>query len=231
MEALVESEGRKEAILRALGPVLNNPAVVVDVSTVAEALARRERERAAGRDKLTEREVVVGAGRIPADAELRAHFAARLADGERVDAAIKQFAARAMNHSRQALLHASALRQMVGRFTPEEVRALDPEARSKWLSMVREHAGAYRREVAALRAQLSTAFGAQVPGGGEGGGAPKQSAERLLQLSYAQDGAVRSAFTISEGAGSAAAIKSQQFWRQLAASERLASEIEQAYER
>lgn len=229
VEALVESEGRKDAILSALGPVLNNPAVVVDVSTVAEALARRERE--GGRDTLTEREVVVGAGRIPADAELRAHFAARLADGERVDAAIKQFAAQAMSHSRKALLHASALQQLVRRFTPEEVRALDAGARAKWVSMVREHAGAYRREVAALRAQLSAVFGAQgAGGGGAGGGPPGQSAERLLQSSYAQDGAVRSAFTISEGAGSAAALKSPQFWRQLAASERLAAEIEQAYE-
>ncbi|MFL6255064.1 MAG: hypothetical protein ACJ74T_08565, partial [Pyrinomonadaceae bacterium] len=228
VEALVESEARKEAILSALGPVLNNPAVVVEVSTVAEALARRE--RAAVEDRLTEREVVVGAGRIPAEAELRAHFAARLSDGERVDAAIKQFAARAMNHSRQALLHASALRQMVGRFTPEEVRALDADARAKWVSMVREHAGAYRREVAELRAQLASVFGAQGSGAGAGEGSPKQAAERLLQLSYAQDGAVRSAFTISEGTGSAAAIKSQQFWRQLSASERLAAEIEQAYE-
>lgn len=227
VEALVESEGRKEAILNALGPVLHNPAVVVEVSTVAEALARRERP--GGEDRLTEREVVVGAGRIPADAELRAHFAARLSDGERVDAAIKQFAARAMSHSRQALLHASALRQMVGRFTPDEARALDADARAKWVSMVREHASAYRREVAALRAQLAPVFGAQ-GGGGEGAGSPGQAAERLLQLSYAHDGAVRSAFTISEGGGTAGAIKSQQFWRQLSASERLAAEIEQAYE-
>ena len=174
--------------------------------------------------------MVVGAGRIPADAELRAHFAARLSDGERVDAAIKQFAARAMSHSRQALLHASALQKMAGRFTPEEVRALDAEARAKWVSMVGEHAGAYRREVAALRAQLVSVFGAQGAGSDAAGGSPRQAAERLLQLSYAQDGAVRSAFTISEGPGSAAAIKSRQFWRQLASSERLAAEIEQAYE-
>ncbi|HEX7316607.1 MAG TPA: RNA polymerase sigma factor [Pyrinomonadaceae bacterium] len=228
VEALVESEARKDAILSVLGPVLNNPAVVVDVSTVVEALARRERTGV--ENKLTEREVYVGAGRIPADAELRAHFAARLADGERVDAAIKQFAARAMSHSRQALLHASALRQTVSRFTPEEVRALDAGARAKFVSMVREHAGAYRREVEALRAQLAPVFGAQGGGEGAGGASPRQSAERLLQLSYAQDGAVRSAFTISEGAGTAAAIRSQQFWRQLATAERLASEIEQAYE-
>jgi DNA-directed RNA polymerase specialized sigma24 family protein len=229
VEALVESEARKEAILRALGPVLSDPAVVVEVSTVAEELARRERAR---EGNTTEREVVVGAGRIPADAELRAHFGARLADGARVDAEIKQFAARAMSRSRQALLHASALRRLAGRFTPEAVRALQPEARAKWLSMVREHAGAYRREAAALRAQLAPVFGSH--GGGAQtpeAGSLASAAERLLQLSYAQDDAVRTAFTISESGGSAAALKSAQFWRTLAASERLAASVQEAYER
>ncbi|MET0624130.1 MAG: hypothetical protein ABW250_14190, partial [Pyrinomonadaceae bacterium] len=229
VEALVESEARKETILRALGPVLSNPAVVVEVSTVAEELARRERER---EGNTTEREVVVGAERIPADAELRAYFGARLADGARVDAEIKRFAASAMGHSRQALLHASALRRLVGRFTPEEARALRPDARAKWLSMVREHAGAYRREVGALRAQLTPVFGSHGGGGQTSvSGSLAQAAERLLQSSYAQDDAVRTAFTISESGGSAAAIRSAQFWRTLAASERLAASVQEAYER
>jgi RNA polymerase sigma factor (sigma-70 family) len=231
VEALVESEARKEAILRALGPVLDNPAVEVEVSTVAEALAKRGQAQGGS---TTEREVTVGAGRIPADAELRAHFAARLADGARVESEIKEFAARAMSHSRQALLHASALKRLVEQFTPAQARALPPDARAKWLSMVREHAAAYRREVAALRAQLTEVFDAGGAGAGDktfGDDAAAQAAARLLQLSYADDGAVRSAFTISEGAGSSSAIKSQQFWRALADSERLASEIEKAYER
>jgi RNA polymerase sigma factor (sigma-70 family) len=231
VEALVESEARKEAILRALGPVLDNPAVEVEVSTVAEALAKRGQAQAGS---VTEREVTVGAGRIPADAELRAHFAARLADAERVEAEIKQFAARAMSHSRQALLHASALKRLAEQFTPAQARALPADARAKWLSMVREHAGAYRREVAALRAQLTEVFDDGGAGAGDesvGDDAAAQAAARLLQLSYAQDGAVRSAFTISEGAGSSSALKSQQFWRRLASAERLASEIEKAYER
>lgn len=233
MEALVESEARKEAILRALGPFITNPAVVVDVSTVEEALTRRG-EDAAGRLKLNEREVDVPAGRIPADAELRAHFSARLADGARVDAEVKRYAARAMSHSRQALLHASALKRLAGRFTPAEARALGAEARAKWLAMVREHAASYRREVSALRAHLSTVFGAS----GEAGPAETLSeaelaaaAERLVRLSYAQDGWVRSAFTISEDGGTAAAVKSAQFRRTLAASERLAAAIREAYER
>jgi hypothetical protein len=98
--------------------------------------------------------------------------------------------------------------------------------------MVREHAGAYRREVAALRAQLAPVFGAH-GGGGQAHAAEElaRAAERLLQSSYAQDDAVRTAFTISESGGSAAAIKSAQFWRTLAASERLAASVQEAYER
>jgi hypothetical protein len=138
-----------------------------------------------------------------------------------------------MTHSRQALLHASALKRLASRFTPADARSLGTDARAKWLSMMREHAEAYRREVSALRAQLSPVFDA----GGEGAASEAvddanapQAAERLLQLSYAQDAAVRSAFTISEGGGTAAGIKSQQFRRTLAASERLAAKIEEAYE-
>ena len=136
-----------------------------------------------------------------------------------------------MGHSRQALLHASALKRLVGRFTPEEARSLHADARAKWLSMIREHAGAYRREAAALRTQLAPVFGSH-GGDGQAPGleAPAQAAERLLRSSYAQDDAVRAAFTLSEG-GSAAAIKSRQFWGALASSERLAAAIQEAYDR
>lgn len=234
VEALVESGERKEAILRALGPVLKNPAIEVEVSTVAEALERRARQPEAAPHDPAEREVNVRAGRIPADEELRAYFAARLTEGDRVDAEIKRFASRAMSHSRRALLHASALKRLAGRFTPAEARALRPDARAKWLSMIREHAESYGREVSALRAQLGAVFHA----GDEGAPAEAvdeaglgEAAERLLRLSYAQDGAVRSAFTISEEGGTAASIKSRGFRRTLVSSERLAAAIREAYER
>src|SRR5207249_12149597 len=38
IEALAENDARKDEILRALSPVRNNPAVKIDVSTVAEAV-------------------------------------------------------------------------------------------------------------------------------------------------------------------------------------------------
>ncbi|HKC66515.1 MAG TPA: hypothetical protein VKB86_22920, partial [Pyrinomonadaceae bacterium] len=144
VEALVETEGRKEEILRALSPVINNPAVKVEVTTVAEAIKRQKESKPSA---VTEREVEVQNNRIPADAELRAYFSARLAGNEAIDAEINRYASRVMSHSRQALLQASALKQLVRRFSPQEMRALAPEAQSKGLAMIREHASAYRREV------------------------------------------------------------------------------------
>ncbi|HEV2763750.1 MAG TPA: hypothetical protein VGV38_12285, partial [Pyrinomonadaceae bacterium] len=114
VEALVESEGRKQEILRALGPVLNNPSVVVEVSTVAEA-ARRERRQNEPSDV---REVEVEDGRFAAEAELRKYFSARLVGEARIRQEMERFAARAMGRSRQALLHANALRRLASRFTP-----------------------------------------------------------------------------------------------------------------
>ena len=156
----------------------------------------------------------------------------RLVGSEAIDEEIKRYTNRAMSHSRQALLQAAALKRLIRRFSPEEIGALTPEARTKWLAMIREHAQAYQREVAALRQQLGSVFGASIA-------SPEQEAaseanltrlaDHLVQLSYANDEAVRSAFTISEEGHTAVAIKSPQFWRSLANAERLAAAIQSGY--
>jgi RNA polymerase sigma factor (sigma-70 family) len=227
VEALVETEGRKEEILRALGPVINNPVVKVEVSTVAEALKRGQKQ-----SKPREVTVEVANNRIPADAELRTYFSARLV-GEAIDDEITRYASRAMSRSRQALLQASALKKLVGRFSPEEMRDLAPEAQAKWLAMIREHAVAYQRETGALRQELRPVFGGSIDAAVETVNEENlsQTAERLLQLSYANDEAVRSAFTISADGRTAAAIKSAQFWRQLLTAEKLAAAIERVYQK
>lgn len=232
VEALVETERRKEEILRALAPVINNPAVKVEVNTVAEAVKRQQREQSKPRDATAVREVEVASNRIPADTELRAYFSARLV-GDAIDEEINRYAGRVMNRSRQALLRASALKSLVKRFSPAEMHGLAPEAHAKWLTMIREHALAYRREVATLKQELRAVFG----GSGESANAAvseanlAEAAERLLQLSYATDEAVRSAFTISSDVRTAAAIKSGQFWRSLAEAEKLADAIQRVYQK
>ncbi|HEX8145468.1 MAG TPA: sigma-70 family RNA polymerase sigma factor [Pyrinomonadaceae bacterium] len=234
VEALVETPGRKEEILRALGPIINNPAVRVEVNTVGEALRRQQQQQQQERQQTGEvatREVEVSDNRIPADPEVRAYFSARLVGGEAIDAEINRYARRVMGRSRQALLVASALKRLVGRFTPEELRALAPEAQAKWRSMIREHAQAYQREVAALRQELRPVFnGPDAAGAAPGGEASlSQTAQRLLQLSYANDEAVRSAFTISADGRAAMPVKTQQFWRSLDAAGKLAAAIEREY--
>jgi hypothetical protein len=151
-----------------------------------------------------------------------------------VDEEINRYSNRVMSRSRQALLRASALKQLAGRFSPEELNGLAPEAKAKWLAMIREHALGYRREVAALRQDLRAVFGGIDEGSPEteGDADVRQLADRLLRLSYANDEAVRAAFTISAGgSATASAIKSRQFWRQLLAAERLSAAIQGAYQR
>ena len=232
VEALVETERRKEEILRALGPVIGNPAVKVEVSTVAEAVKRQQREQSKPPDATTMREVEVANNRIPADPELRAYFSARLV-GEAIDQEINRYASRVMNRSRQALLRASALKRLVGRFSPAEIGGLAKEAQGKWLNMIREHALAYKREVATLKQELRAVFGGSGEGASEAVSEANvaEAAERLLQLSYANDETLRSAFTISADSQTAAAIKSGQFWRSLAETEKLAEAIQRVYQK
>lgn len=232
VEALVETERRKGEILRALGPILNNPAIVAEVSTVEEALRRRQGKDTAPRGEEVQ-EVEVATARIPADEELRRYFSARLVGEERVDEEIERFASRAMGRSRQALMHASALKRLAGRFSPAEMRSLTPEARAKWQTMIREHARGYREQTAAMRRELRPIF--SPGGGGEGTGEKagdeslRGDAERLLRFGYAHDEAIRSAFTLSDGARASVSLKSPQFWRSLADAESLAEAIEAAY--
>lgn len=227
VEALAENEQRKTEILRALGPVRNNPAVKVDVSTVAEAV-KRQPERS---NSTTTRDVEVANNPIPADAELRAYFAGRLVGREGIDAEINNYTNRVMGRSRRALLHASALKKLVTRFSPQDLRGLAPDARTKWLGMIHEHALGCQREVASLRQELRMVFG----GSGESGGenvteaSLPQAAGRLVELSYGNDEAVRSAFTVSSEGKGAAAIKSNQFWLTLSSAERLAAAIDRIY--
>ncbi len=228
IEALVENDARKDEILRALSPVRHNPAVKVEVSTVAEAVKHQPNSS----KNATVREVEVANNRIPADAELRTYFSARLV-GDAIDDEISRYTNRVMAHSRQALLQASALKKLVTRFSPEQMRGLAPDAQAKWLAMIREQATGYQREVAALRQELRPIFNGSSASADEivtEANLP-QSADRLVELSYANDEAVRAAFTISAEGKSAAAIKSPQFWRSLSSSERLAEGIQHVYQK
>jgi hypothetical protein len=222
IEGIIETDKRKAEILRALGPLAGNPAVQIDVATVAERMSREARQgkrEATGAQTMSS--VATETDVFPAYADLRERFS---------DEAARQFASRVVNRSDRMMRRAGALKQLAGRFSPEAFAKLDAQAQAKLLALVRGHARALQTEIIALRRDLETAFpnSALVQVAPAGGitdpGELLRAIERLFELSAANDQTIRAAFSISNGP-STTAIRAPQFWRSLAIAESMAGKI------
>lgn len=241
VEGVVGTQGRKAEILRALAPVAHDPAVEIRIETVEEAQERslREQSSAKGRQSAVTSESVVTQDSIPVQAEVRRYLLGRGVPEQQVELEIGRLSNQALMMSHQAMLHVWALKSLVSRFTPEDLRSLQPEARAKWLGLVRAHALGYRKEVASLRQQLAPVFDApqqRTPP------SPEQvriaddaslinAVSALVELASANHEAVRSAFTVSAGAGQNSPIRSPQFWGRLDEAETVAVRIAAATEK
>ena len=112
------------------------------------------------------------------------------------------------------------------------MRAVAPDARMKWLAMLREHAAALERQTAQLRADIQPVF---FPGSSmsfveeasiQNDLELARAVERLHKLALANNAAIRTALTISSQS-SVTAIKSRQFWNSLTSAEKLAALIKE----
>jgi hypothetical protein len=227
VEGLVETSERKGEILKALSPVAGDRRVRIKIQTIEEATLALQKRTEQSRPETVER-VEIEKGGAAIDPELREYFARQGGD---IDAQIRAFSSRVVNRSRSAVFQASALNRMSNRFTPSQIEALTPEARTKWLNILRGYAAAVRQESVALRVELEAAIGGFPEGRGESISSDADlitSAKQLYELASQTDRAVRSAFTYSNSGGSAAAVKNQQFRRNLARLESLAAAIERA---
>jgi DNA-directed RNA polymerase specialized sigma24 family protein len=230
VEGLVESARRKSEILESLTSVKRNPAVSVDIQTVDEALKKRPSQKSSFAPPTVESADL--ADRLPVDSDLRRYFSARGASGEVLEQQIRSFAIRVANRSQQVQVHAFALRSLANRFSVEDLRAMDAEAKRKWRSMIRAHAQALARETVALRRDLENVFPAiattgDVPAKPTDDGAMVTAIGRLFALSSACDQSIQSAFTISSRGALGAGPKSAQFWRTLFSVESFAAQIAQ----
>lgn len=226
---IVETEQRKIEILRALEAVRNNPALRVEIQTVAEALAQQRRLANTSSNLVTVQGVEVASNTIAAEPELRRFFAS---EGERIDGAVRGFAARMVSASRRSMSHVWAMKRLLKQFSLEEQRTLSPDARSKWLNLIRSHARAYRQESAALRREIQPIFFPEAaPGSGQTREVINDDAEliraieRLFNLASANDTVIRSAFTASTGSETMTSIKTTQFYQSLQNAEALAERI------
>lgn len=233
VQGIVETKKRKTEIIQALQTVATDPALKIDIQTVAEASQREAQQKKSASAPAVVSRVEVNKGAMPVEADLLRYFSA---SGGDVDERIRQFASRMINHSQQALFHASALKRLSDRFSDEQLRALDPDAHAKWLAIIRQHARAFQQETASLRQELRPVFFPSMPQGTESSQSQagleiKTDTEliaasvRLMELAATNDRTVRSAFTISAETSVTSAVATPQFWKSLGDAEGLAARI------
>ena len=224
---IAETEQRKTEIINALGPIASNPAVRIKIQTVTEAVAAQSRTKATPSPSV--RDVEITTNTIAVEPQLRAYFAGR---GERTDDAVRQYASRMVSGSRRAMQHLWAMRRIANEFSPEQLRTLTPEAHTKWLALIRAHARAYAQQTQALRGELKPVF---FPGAAEGRAASEtiegdvevvRAVGRLFEMGAANDGVIRSAFTVSSGGGVVSAVSASQFWQAMLNAEAFAERLQ-----
>jgi RNA polymerase sigma factor (sigma-70 family) len=226
VEGIVDTDTRRQEFLKALAPVSNNPAVGIEIRTVAEAIKRPMKH---GAVSIQEAEETTDA--VAADKELRAYFEKHPSSGP-TDEAIRKYSSRVVKRAYDALFHAIELKRLVSRFANVDMQTVAPEARDKWLEMLHEHATAFYQETAALRHEIQPVFfpGAVAPLTDEvlirSDSDLGRAVEKLHQLALGNNEAVRSALTTSSQS-SAVAVRSAAFWQALFRAEQLARKIQQ----
>src|ERR1051325_4516921 len=232
---LVDSEQRKAEIVRALAPLSHNPAVIIEIQTVAEALRQQQRSQESSGPASVER-VEVNRAEMPVYADLKKYFAATSGASTQANAEnddfIREFAARILNRSRRAMSHAGTLKRLAGRFSEDDLHNLTPEARVKWLTVIRSHAHAFEQETRMLRQELQPIFffGGSIGDGSEAvditdDASLAQAIQRLLEIGLANDEVIRSAFAVSSEGSNTTGIRSRRFWHSLGSAEALAAKI------
>lgn len=224
VNGLVETDTRKAELLAALTSVRNNPAVRINIETVAEAQAREARKQVGGSQ--TPGTVTVDqftATENPVFNELRKRFS---------ESEARAFADRVVRRSIQARDHATALRKLSERFSASDLTSLSAADRTRWLNLLRGHAAQFLAANESLQRELQTVFADT----GGGGGSRTLDSDREIQaairelygLAVACDEDLRASFALFTNAGPSAEVKTAKFWRALNTASALARSVQMA---
>ncbi|MFN2532198.1 MAG: RNA polymerase sigma factor [Pyrinomonadaceae bacterium] len=234
VEAIVDTDKRKQEILQALASVASDPLVRTDVVTLEEAV---KRETSAKRAPETVETVVILSDRIPVYDEVRRYLEREMKTkgySSDVDAEIRRLSSRVIDQSRKGLLHAFALKHLVERFSDADLKLLNTESRQKWHEMIRSHARAFRESSAELRGYLGLIFPHPEAGpASESADLPNdasliEAVKSLVSFASATDDAISRAFSLSPDMQPVVNTpKGAIFWRTLSRSESLAAALEQ----
>jgi hypothetical protein len=218
VSGLVDTEERKSELLRALVSVRGNPAVRVQIDTLAQAA---QRERPKRPSNVSVERIAATEGTSPVYADLKKKF---------TDEDARRFADRVTDRSRQARRHALALKQLAERFSLADLRTLPEPDRARWLGLLKKHASEFQSEAQALRGDLEQVFPSLASASASGptisdDAEIQEAVRRLYDLSVACDEDVRQSFAVSAERSSSASVKTQTFWQSLRDAQALAARI------
>ncbi len=221
IQAIVDSEKRRGEFLDALQSMADSSAVSLEILTADEAL---KQQMSLPARPVASRRVEIRRDRIPVYEHLRSHFSAR---GGEIDQEIQRFASRMMSHSRRALLHAWALKQIALEFSSAEMSALDANAQSRLRQIGADHARSFEQESAALAEGLSPVFGQAMEQNSNVDGLNiSEAAERIFEAAVFHEKVLRQAFTVSNDGAQSFLVSTRQFWDSLAAARKMARRIQ-----
>jgi RNA polymerase sigma factor (sigma-70 family) len=236
IQAVVETERRKQEVLKALDSVTQTHRVRIEVNTMAEAVKQQLRLQ---RVPSVARRVEITKGDIQAYDELRRHFVDQISHGAAVDQSgardkevdenVRRFANAMLMHSRQSLLQAWVLKH----HTDDLAGLITSQTQAKWRAMIREHLAALERELRMLGIKLRPVFSRDIGSSEHNGDAEFHGAsemgraiEQLFRLVLSLEESIRRAFAISSDRGEYQSIRTENFWKTLESAERLAKKIQ-----
>ncbi len=231
ISGIVETPERKNELLLALSSVKENPAVKIQINTIAEELARQKQQKAIKAAPAPSVEKFeIESNSFPAETDLHAYFARQ---GKVSDEAVRQYTVRIINRSSQAMSYLWAMKRLKGKFNGAELNKLTPEARGKWLQLVKSYARSYQNEIADLKRELQPVFGSSAVSSGTGEKISNdtellQTIDQLFEIGSGNNQVIRAAFTTSSSQATTTALKTAQFWRSLSKAEALAANLQTA---
>ncbi len=232
VEGIIDTDERKQELVRSLLTVQNHPAIRIRIETSAEAVKRLAGQQSNTTVNLSGANEVRFTNKFPpAYPELRRYFSERGAANERTDA-IDKYTDTMLRRSRRTLQHARAMKQIAARFTPEQLKTLDEKALAQWHTMIREHARSFQNEVSIMRRELEPIFlppnfvtETQTEAEFTNDVELVNAVGRLFEVWADIDEDVRNAFSISTADPIIIEIKLPQFWRSLKSAESLAAVV------
>jgi hypothetical protein len=224
---IVETDKRKSEILESLGSLARDPALKVEVLTVAEAQGRQARTSPG---KIIVEEVQVRGKTIPVETDLRSYLSAKGYPAERIEQQVGELSNQIFEHSARARSHALAMKQIAERFSRSDLEAMDEAVRANWRSMIGGHAEGLQRELRSLRADLGRIFPASAAEAAVQTEVASdedlvRSAKHIFELASTNDAALRMSFSLSTDKSVEAPVKTAGFWRSFSSAEGLAAKI------